>query len=524
MTMFIARACLIASAAVCIMITDASAQQRREPEWVPLGCYEIRGGSQESGQIRVDIDTTRFSAIRLGAVGSIVRMIELNVTYPTGNSDTIPVEGIRIGSGNKSAPLDLPGNARELRQIQVIFQSSAVSPGRRTICAEGQVGGRRSAENWQELGCHVVDFNRDIDKFRVANDVGLIERVRLNVRDSDVRVMTFRVTYFGGNSEELVVDPPNIARDFRSRPIALKGGPQRIREIELLYFSIPNVNGKAVVCVEGLVIPGPPPSVPLPDITQLPAPEPGWMRFQCQTVDAAGDVMRVSIGREKGRFSAVQVQAFANNVRVDKLDVNLTNVQAGRRHWENFRILRDTTSNPMRFEDRPHRIDTIDVTYRAAEGPGGRAIVCINGRKAEDSSTTTPDNPPRQAAWRTIACQPVQSAREVDVYEVGRDDTNYSAIRFYAQNDDVNLRAVTIRYNNGASDRHVMSDNVIRRESRTNQYDLGDDRRVIERIELTYEASGNYGGRARLCIEGLPRPSRNGDGNRFIRQPIFDRR
>ena len=93
--MLIARACIIASAIAYFAISDASAQQRREREWVSLGCYEIRNQIQEAGLIRVDIGDRRVSAIRLSAFGSTVRIVEARVTSPTGNSEYLPLEAIR---------------------------------------------------------------------------------------------------------------------------------------------------------------------------------------------------------------------------------------------------------------------------------------------------------------------------------------------------------------------------------------------------------------------------------------------
>ena len=523
--MLIARACIIASAIACYAISDASAQQRREREWVSLGCYEIRNQIQEAGLIRVDIGNRRVSAIRLSASGSTVRIVEAKVTTPTGNSEYLPLEAIRISSGSRTEALDLEGNARELREIEIIFQSTAVSPGRRTLCAEGQVVTGPAERNWVEVGCHTVDFSSDVDRFRVANQTGSIEAVRLNVRDNDVQVMSFTARYFDGSSEKLTVDPPYIQRDRRSRRINLNQGPQRIREIELFYFSIPNISGKAVVCVEAQIVPTPPPR-DIPDISNLPNPETGWERFSCQVIDTTGGAVKINVGRPKGRFSAVQVQAFQNSLRIEKLDIIPVRAAVGRQHWDGFWVRKDAVSNPLAFRDRAHRIEAIEVTFRSAEGSGGQAILCVNGQTADNSPIyEQEDNQERQATWQIIGCQPVQASRETDVYQVGRDERTYRAIRFQARDNDVNLLAITIRYIDGGFERYAMSDNVIRRDSRTRQYTLGDDRRVIDKIDLTYETvSGYRRNDALLCIEGLPGRARDNDGNRVRRDPVDFRR
>jgi hypothetical protein len=367
-------------------IADASAQQRREREWVPLGCYEIRGNSQqEAGRIRVDIGDRRFSAIRLGATGSTIRMFELNLIYPAGDTENIPVDQMRIGSGSKTGPLELPVNPRDLREIQLIFRSSAVSPGKRTICVEGQITASRDARNWQELGCHIVDFDNDVDKFRVTNEIGPIEAVRLKVRENDVRVMSFTVGYFDGSSEELVVEPPTVSKDRQSQRITLQKGPQRIRNIELYYSTIPNIRGTALVCVEALVVSNSPLPPTDPDISSLPDPEVGWTRFGCQTINGTGGIVRISVGRDRGRFSAVRLQAFQNNVYVEKLEVIPTRADLGRKLREKFWVRRDAAGNQLRFEDRPHRINAIELRHRASQRPDSGAVLCIEGKVAESS-------------------------------------------------------------------------------------------------------------------------------------------
>jgi hypothetical protein len=520
--MFIARAFIIVSAIVCTTITHASAQQqRRDRDWVPLGCWEIQANGQEVALIRVDVGNRRFSSLRLVAEGVSVRMYDLKVTYPTGNFDGYPISQT-LNSGNSTFPIDFV-RPREIREIEVAIVSQAISRDGRRICALGSPAREAPGQaEWREIGCHTVDFRRDMDQFRVSRDIGAISNVRLNVRENSVRVMYMKVNYFGGASEEVKVDPRDIFADRRSRRLELKQGPQRIREIELYYESIPRIGGRAVVCVEGRIEPGQQqPPVPPIDMSKMPPPEPGWERFACQAVDQQQDSSKIYVGRDRGRYNDIQVQAFENSVRIEKLDVTFINQTP--KHLEPFRVDRNN-SFYLPVGNRS-AIETIDLTYRTSLNTSGQAIVCINGRKSDRSDRDDGDRP-GQTAWKLIGCQPVKSAAETDVYEIGRDEGPFRRIRFSARRNDVILRAMRLVYDSGEADRLLVSndrDIVIRRGEQSDEFDLPGYQRVVQKIELRYRAGGDWRDEAVLCIEGLPGRGRDDDGGRWRRESISNR-
>src|SRR5262245_50653220 len=134
------RACAIASAIVCVTSASAVAQQnfqQRERQWVRLGCYQIQTSSQEVGQIRIDSEIRRFTALRINSIGSNIRMEDLILSYGPGTIDRVPVRGMAVRPNESTPVIDLPGQSREVRFVEVTFVSTPIQPGPRAICIEG---------------------------------------------------------------------------------------------------------------------------------------------------------------------------------------------------------------------------------------------------------------------------------------------------------------------------------------------------------------------------------------------------
>jgi hypothetical protein len=562
--MLIARACIIASAVACFAVNIAAAQpvlrdrdgvrpqrerdaarperdrqEQASARWVQFGCRPIQGNDQaEVKRFRVDVDNRRFSAIRLSAFGSDVRLAEVKVALPNGDIDVVPVSTIApINAGTSSDPLDLRGRSHEIRDIEIVFGSQSVSSDRK-ICVEGLAArdGGTEVRNWVQLGCQVVDFGRDLDRIRVQNQGDSFRALRIDVRENAVQVNTFAVRFFGGASQILVQNPPGleIQRDRRSPRFTLDQGPQRIREIDLFYNSVPSVRGRAVACVEGLrgpPIPVVPPIVPMADI---PPPPAGWERFECQSVGAAGAALSVYVGRNRGRFSGVQVQAFQSGVRVEKLDMVLANQRHDRRHAEPFSVSRDG-STPYFFEDNPHHIETIELAFQSRDrrdGSSESATVCLNGRTAPDRPPRNPSGnrpndrpgPAGQADWKEIGCQLAQTRPDFDVYRVGREEGTFGAIRFVARRGDVLVRSFKVIFENGASEEYTTGGNddlLLRSGEPSRALDLVGERRIIRRIQMNYRSASDYRD-AEVCIFGQLDRSRPEEGSFWRRQTISD--
>jgi hypothetical protein len=105
---------------------------------------------------------------------------------------------------------------------------------------------------WTELGCKDVSFlGRDRDILPVGRQEGRFRAIRLHVHGTDVKLRSLVVVYARGEPDRLPAQHFIRAGEF-TPPIDLKGFERSIREVEMVYESIPNFRRTARVCVQGL--------------------------------------------------------------------------------------------------------------------------------------------------------------------------------------------------------------------------------------------------------------------------------
>ena len=107
-----------------------------QARWEQLGCQKV-GFSVDKDTIRVGRGEGRFKAIRLRVAGNKVHMMDLKVVYANGQPDDIPVRE-EIRAGGQTRPLDLKGERRAIRQIDMVYRSQPNFRGQATVCVEGQ--------------------------------------------------------------------------------------------------------------------------------------------------------------------------------------------------------------------------------------------------------------------------------------------------------------------------------------------------------------------------------------------------
>ncbi len=132
-----------------------------------------------------------------------------------------------------------------MRTLFVIFVCSVA------IFAAAERSNARPRTTWEKLGERSVDFGRDRDVIQVGRSEGRFRRLKLIVRNNAVEMISFKVIYGNGEPDELPVRS-RIRAGGETRAIDLKGDARAIREVQLVYKSVPNFRGKAVVELWGL--------------------------------------------------------------------------------------------------------------------------------------------------------------------------------------------------------------------------------------------------------------------------------
>lgn len=126
------RTSVIVGTLVCLGLGPAAAQAK----WERLGCQKV-GFVADKDIIRVGRDEGRFRSIRLKVAGNKVHMMDLKVVYANGAADDIAVRE-EIRAGGQTRALDLKGERRAIRQIEMVYRSRPNFRGQATVCVEGQ--------------------------------------------------------------------------------------------------------------------------------------------------------------------------------------------------------------------------------------------------------------------------------------------------------------------------------------------------------------------------------------------------
>jgi hypothetical protein len=249
-------------AAMFALLPNAAMAQRDSERFDERSFYdERRGGSwNRIGQIvvkpRVEREIIRvnpredaFRRVGVRAFDGDVEIIELNMRF--GNNE---VERVRVGkivrAGTGLPPIDLPGRARRVREIEVVYRP--FGPARiELVGREGGFGPGPGAGNWQELGCAKVGFLEGKDVIRVGRKEGAFRAIKLSVRGNKLRLERLRVVYANGQAEDLPVRTV-IPEGAETRPIDLSGRHRGIDYVDLRYLPQISFGGRATVCVSGL--------------------------------------------------------------------------------------------------------------------------------------------------------------------------------------------------------------------------------------------------------------------------------
>jgi hypothetical protein len=130
--MRLATRAIATGALICLAIAPTAAEAR----WERLGCQKV-GFITDKDVIRVGRGEGRFKSIRLQVSGNKVYMDDLKVIYANGEPDDISVRS-EIRAGGQTRPLDLRGERRAIKQIEMKYRSQPNFKGEATVCVDAQ--------------------------------------------------------------------------------------------------------------------------------------------------------------------------------------------------------------------------------------------------------------------------------------------------------------------------------------------------------------------------------------------------
>ncbi len=105
-------------------------------QWSQLGCKNV-GFLIDRDVIAVNSDAP-FTALRLRSTGYDLEMIEMGVLFVNGQRDTYRLNVV-IPSGSYTSPIDLRGERRRIRQVELVYRTRVISNQKTQLCVDGRL-------------------------------------------------------------------------------------------------------------------------------------------------------------------------------------------------------------------------------------------------------------------------------------------------------------------------------------------------------------------------------------------------
>ncbi|HEY7670041.1 MAG TPA: hypothetical protein VH852_05320 [Hyphomicrobium sp.] len=344
--------------------------ERRKDDWELLGSTRVGGFGVDRDVIDVGRREGRFEKLGLEARDGSVFVLDLIVVYGNDEIERIDLRQ-HLGEGERAGPIDLKGRGRALKRIEVSARAGR-GPGRRAIL--DVYGERARAENWELLGKQSVGFGVDRDVIRVGRREGRFEKIALEVTENDVQIINLRVFFHRGPPQDVAVRE-FIRAGGRTRPLDLVGDDRTIDRIELVYRSRPGfgTRGRATIAVYGLQGGG------RGDYDGDRGPK--WDELGCSKAGFLPDRDVIRVGRQEGRFDAIQLRVSGNKVHI--LDLRVIYERGPPDDIQVRSEIRDGgETRPLDLRgERNRAIKQVELVYLAQPNFKGSARVCVFGRQ-----------------------------------------------------------------------------------------------------------------------------------------------
>ncbi len=243
---------------------------------------------------------------------------------------------------------------------------------------------------WERLGSQRVSFNVERDTIRVGRQEGRFDAVKLRFLNNDVELVSARITFGNGQTEDLRLRGRYRAGE-ETAVVRLGGrnGERFIRDVDLVYRSRPSFRGQAVVELWGMqdddrgrgnvrrnddrresYVPPPPAGIPSRG-------GPAWEMLGERRVDLKLDRDVVQVGRWDGTFTRIRLKVINHDIELR--DVTIVYGDGSVDSWPIRRRVRDEEEGPV-FDLRGRRrvVREVIMTYRATN-PLSRTTVQVWG-------------------------------------------------------------------------------------------------------------------------------------------------
>jgi len=222
-----------------------------------------------------------------------------------------------------------------------------------------------------------------------------------------------------------------------------------------------------------------------------------WELLGEQAVGFGVDRDVIRVGRREGFFSKIALEVRDNDVEILDLKVFFNNGPPQDVRVREL-IRAGTRTRPLDLVGRDRLIDRIEIVYKSRPSFKGRAKVAVFGLK------DLPPPPPPVARWEELGCSKVGVKPDRDSIKVGRREGRFSAIQLRVRGNKIEILDLTVVYDRGPAD-DIRVRSQIRDGGETGPLDLRGERRIIDRVDLTYRVPIGLNlikGPATVCVFG----------------------
>lgn len=287
----------------------------------------------------------KYKKIKIKVTGNAIHIADLKVHFANGGVHDVAVRS-NIPKGGETRVIDLPGAARVITKITVVYRTKIRKPRRRgkahfTVFGKKATGAAPVAKPpvkptpkaapavWVHLGTRDVKFGAEQDVIPVTAASGVFKRVKFKVRNNAIHMIDMKV-FFGNGQTQDVPLRFNIPKGGESRVIDLPGTARVIKKIRLRYKSHGglkglvrghakiDVYGKKVVGSAAAPRPTPKPAVPKPTIGK-------WQKLGERTVKPRVEKDVIRVGVADGRFTKLKFRVKTAPVRILDMKVHFKN-------------------------------------------------------------------------------------------------------------------------------------------------------------------------------------------------------
>lgn len=354
------------AAALALLATPASAQ-RPGPDhdrWILLGTQTV-GFGVDRDIVAVGRADGAFRSLRLDVERNDIHLLSLRIVYQNGYAEEIKVDRL-IKAGSRMTPIDLRGDRSFLKEIHLVYRARPNFRGQAAVKVLGEGVPVRPPviDDWVLLGERTVGFKIDRDVVPVSRSDGWIKALRFEAGRNDIHLLSVRLVYQNGTSEELRVD--RLLRASRPEIVNLQGERSFLKEIQLVYRARPGFQGQAVLRIYGEPArrgPGNP--------TEL---------LGRHRVGFLGDRDVIHVGRHEGRFRSINLIVSGNDIEVDDLRVVYANGEVDDLPVRR-KIRKGEQTGPLDLKGRTATIERIEMRYKSRLSLKGEAVVEVYGNR-----------------------------------------------------------------------------------------------------------------------------------------------